>query len=84
MAKADKAHVISVCTVTPYASRSFYFRKRISFLRVSDGVQRCGTIGLEADGQIVLLRAIVIADVGPAVVATVYCTKQIQKYWRQA
>jgi Domain of unknown function (DUF4258) len=35
------------------------------------------------DGQIVLLRAIVIDDVEPAVVVTVYCTKQIQKYWRQ-
>ena len=36
------------------------------------------------DGQIVLLRAIVMDDVEPAVVVSVYWTKQIQKYWRQS
>jgi hypothetical protein len=35
------------------------------------------------DGKMVLLRAIVIDDVEPAIVVTVYRTKHIQKYWRQ-
>lgn len=35
------------------------------------------------DGKKALLRAIVIGDVDPAVVVTVYRTKRIQKYWRQ-
>ncbi len=35
------------------------------------------------DGKMVLLRAIVVDDVEPAVVVTVYLTKQISKYWRQ-
>ena len=34
------------------------------------------------DGKIVLLRAIVVDDVDPAVVVTVYQTRQIRKYWR--
>ena len=33
-------------------------------------------------GKIVLLRAIVVDDVDPAVVVTVYQTKQIREYWR--
>ncbi|TRZ98098.1 MAG: DUF4258 domain-containing protein [Nitrospiraceae bacterium] len=35
------------------------------------------------DGKMALLRAIVVDDVDPAVVVTVYRTKRIQKYWRQ-
>ena len=35
------------------------------------------------DGKMVLLRAIVVDDVDPAVVVTVYQTKQIRRYWRQ-
>ena len=35
------------------------------------------------DGKMVLLRAIVVDNTDPAVVVTVYQTKQIQKYWRQ-
>jgi hypothetical protein len=34
------------------------------------------------DGQIVLLRAIVIDNVEPAVVVSMYWTKQIRRYWR--
>jgi hypothetical protein len=36
------------------------------------------------DGKMILLRAIVIDTVDPALVVTVYRTKHIQKYWRQA
>jgi hypothetical protein len=35
------------------------------------------------DGKMVLLRAIVVDDMDPAVVVTVYQTKQIRRYWRQ-
>jgi len=35
------------------------------------------------DGKMVLLRAIVVDDMDPAVVVTVYQTKQFRKFWRQ-
>lgn len=34
-------------------------------------------------GRIFLLRVIVIDDVDPAIVITVYRTSKIEKYWRQ-
>ena len=34
------------------------------------------------DGKIFLLRAIVMEDIDPAVVVTVYRTSKIEKYWR--
>ena len=35
-------------------------------------------------GKIFLLRAIVVEDIDPPVVVTVYRTRKISKYWRQS
>lgn len=35
-------------------------------------------------GTIFLLRAIVVEDIDPPVVVTVYRTRKIRKYWRQS